>query len=235
MARIAAEDGITHMVATPHMFNGLSHNPPPEEVEGRIQALQEEIGDLLTLLPGNEVHIAHDIVEKAAAEQVISINRKNYMLIEFPSMNVPVGADELFYKLQINEIKPILVHPERNSEIQNRPSLVEKFVKRGAWIQVTAMSVTGEFGPTAQRCVATLLRHNCVHFIATDTHRASRRPPVLSAGRDAAAEIVGQEAARRLVEDYPRAVIEGKSLAVDESLPFEPAKKTSLISRLFQR
>ena len=44
MARIAAEDGITHMVATPHMFNGLSHNPEPAEIIERVEALQDAIG-----------------------------------------------------------------------------------------------------------------------------------------------------------------------------------------------
>ncbi len=233
MARIAAEDGITHMVATPHMFNGLSSNPEPDEITERVRSLQEEIGDSLILLPGNEVHIAHDIVEKAAADKVTPINRKNFMLIEFPSMNVPVGADGLFYKLQINGITPILVHPERNNQIQNEPSLVAEFIKRGARIQVTAMSITGEFGPTAHRCVDVLLRHNCVHVIATDTHRASRRPPVLSAGRNAAAEIIGEESARRLVEDNPRAVIEGELLDVGGPVPFEASKERSLMSRLF--
>ena len=168
MAGIAAEDGITHMVATPHMFNGLSHNPTPEEVADRVGLLQDEIGDLLTILPGNEVHVAHDIVEKAANGQVTPVNRKNYMPIEFPSMNVPMGAAELCYKLQINGITPILVHPERNVQIQNQPSLVSDFVNRGVRIQVTAMSVTGEFGTGAERCAETLLRHNCVHFLATE-------------------------------------------------------------------
>ena len=235
MARIAREDGITHMVATPHMFNGLSHNPEPDEVVARVEALQKEIGDLPKLLPGNEVHIAHDIVEKTEARQLTPINRKNYMLIEFPSMNVPVGVDELFYKLQINGITPILVHPERNSQIQNDPSTVAKFIERGARIQVTAMSITGEFGPAALRCVETLLKHNCVHVIATDTHRANRRPPVLSEGRAAAAALVGEAEAHKFVRDNPRAVIEGESIEVEPPVPFDGSSKKSLLTRLFRR
>ena len=231
MARIAEEDGIEQMVATPHMFNGLSHNPEPEEVVARVGALQKEIGGSLTLLPGNEVHIAHDIAEKAEANQVTKINQQTYMLIEFPSMNVPVGAEELFYRLQIRGIIPILVHPERNNQIQNRPSIVAGLIERGVRIQVTAMSITGEFGSAARRSVETLLRHNCVHVIATDTHRANRRPPILSAGRDAAAAIVGEEAARRLVEDNPRAVIQGDPIDPDPPLSFEPSPKPSFLSR----
>ena len=205
----------------------------PSEVVERVKALQEQIGDSLELLPGNEVHIAHDLVEKSTAEEITPINRKNYMLIEFPSMNVPVGADELFYKLQLSGVTPILVHPERNNQIQNQPSLVEAFIQRGARIQVTAMSITGEFGSVAQRCVEKLLRHNCVHVIATDTHRASHRPPVLSRGRDAAAEIVGEESARRMVEDNPLAVIKGESMQTSPPVPLEETRKGWFATRWF--
>jgi protein-tyrosine phosphatase len=234
MARLAAEDGITHMVATPHMFNGLSDNPEPQEVVARIGALQTEIGDSLALLPGNEVHIAHDLVEKLGAGSLTPINKKNYMLIEFPSMNVPVGAEGLFYRLQIQGIVPILVHPERNSQIQGHPSMVENFIDKGVRIQVTAMSLTGEFGSVARRSVETLLRHNCVHFIATDTHRATRRPPILSAGRDRAAKIVGEDTARKLVDDNPRAVVEGRSFDPGPPLPFSKAKSKPFLARLFR-
>ena len=209
-------------------------NPRPDEVLDRVEALQKEIGDALTLLPGNEVHIAHDIVEKAAAQEVTPINQKNYMLIEFPSMNVPVGAAGLFYKLQINGIVPILVHPERNAQVQNRPSIVAGFVERGVRIQVTAMSITGEFGNAARRCVETLLNHNCVHFIATDTHRPDRRPPVLSAGRATAAAIIGEEAARSLVEDNPLAAIRGETIDPGPPVGFEAQRKQTIFSRLFQ-
>ena len=87
--------------------------------------------------------------------------------------------------------------------------MVADFVQQGVYVQITAMSVTGEFGSAARNCAESLLRHNCVHFLATDTHRAERRPPVLSRGRDAAAEILGAERARKLVYDNPLAVMTG--------------------------
>src|SRR6187397_1121617 len=66
MARIAADDGITHMVSTPHMFNGLSNNPIPQEILNRVEDLNDAIGDIpLKILPGNEVHVSHEIVEQA--------------------------------------------------------------------------------------------------------------------------------------------------------------------------
>src|SRR6186713_1997498 len=102
MARLAAEDGIEQMVCTPHMFNGLSNNPEPAEITDRVAALQEAIdaaGCSLRVLPGNEVHISHEIAEQARTNRVTRLNHQNYMLVEFPSLMVPVGVDELFHRL----------------------------------------------------------------------------------------------------------------------------------------
>jgi protein-tyrosine phosphatase len=95
------------------------------------------------------------------------------------------------------------------------------------------MSMAGEFGAAAKKCADLLLKHNCVHFLATDTHRPSRRPPILSRGRDAAAKLVGQERARRLVYDNPLAVVKGRALNVEPPIPFE-TRKESFFSRLFK-
>lgn len=237
MARIAAEDGIEYMVSTPHMYNGLSHNPEPSEILERVAALNEAINnpDGLKILPGNEVHVSHDIAEQARNNRVTKINQRNYMLVEFPQLTVPVGADELFYKLLIQGVRPILVHPERNGQIQADPAIVAKYVQRGVYIQVTAMSVTGEFGPLARATAERLLRHNCVHFLATDMHRTKSRPPILSRGRDAAALVIGAAKAAVLVEDNPRAVINGETLRVEPVIPFGNGtrEKKSFFSRLF--
>jgi protein-tyrosine phosphatase len=237
MAGIAAEDGIEFMVATPHMFNGLSPNPEPTEIFDRVGTLNEAIKSGLKILPGNEVHVSHEIVEQARDNRVTRINAGSYMLVEFPQLTIPVGAEELFYKLLLQGVRPILVHPERNAQIQVSPGIVSRFIERGVYIQVTAMSVTGEFGPAAKMTADALLRHNCVHFLATDTHRTKSRPPILSRARDAAAELIGPDQARALVEDNPRAVINSEALRVSPPIPFgSPSKqKRSFFSRMFSR
>ena len=236
MAKIATEDGIEYMVSTPHMFNGLSSNPEPLEILERVAALNAAIsGKGLKILPGNEVHLSHEIVEQARTSRFTKINELNYMLVEFPQLTIPVGAAELLQQLYLEGFKPILVHPERNAQVQMDPSTVIRFIERGALIQVTAMSVTGEFGPAAKICSDALLRHNCVHFLATDTHRSKSRPPILSKGRDAAARIVGEHAAAALVDANPRAVINGDPVHAPAPIPFgSPAKpKRSFFLRFF--
>ena len=224
MAEIAAADGIEQIVATPHVFKGLSDDPEPAEVIDQVNALQAAVAAKLRILPGSEAHVTHDLAEQAKLQRVTTINRRNYLLVEFPQVTVPVGADEIFYKLQLQAIHPILVHPERNIQIQKQPSLVAGFVARGVFTQVTAMSIAGEFGTPAKKCAETLLQHNCVHFLASDAHRPSKRPPILSRGRDAAARIVGEEKARRLVYDNPLAVVEGRPLNVEKPVSFDSLK-----------
>ena len=238
MARIAASDGIHRMVCTPHMFNGISSNPEPSEVLDRVGALQEAIGkEGLRVMPGNEVHFSHQIIEKVRTRGVTNVNRQNYMLVEFPTLNVPVGAKELFEELLSNGVHPILVHPERNAQIQTRRSMVAEFVEQGVYVQLTAMSVTGEFGSAAKNCAESLLRHNCVHFLATDAHRAERRPPILSRGRDAAAAIIGAERAGKLVYTNPLAVITGGAIEAEPPLSYGTPLpgKTSFFGRLLGR
>jgi protein-tyrosine phosphatase len=241
MARVAAADGIQQICCTPHMFNGISDNPEPAEVIERVAKLQSDLEANgvtgLRVLPGNEVHVSHEIAEQARTNRVTKLNCQNYMLVEFPTMTVPIGADELFYRLQLNGVRPILVHPERNSQLQSRPSMVADFINRGVFIQVTAMSVTGEFGPGPNNCAESLLRHNCVHFLATDSHRAERRPPILSRGRDAAAAIIGAEKANRLVWDNPLAVVTGGVIHSEGVLPYggPQDKKPSFFGKFFGR
>ena len=92
-ALIATEDGVEFMVSTPHMFNGLSNNPEPSEILERVAALNEAINNSasIKILPGNEVHVSHEIAEQAKTNRVTKINSRNYMLVEFPQLTVPVG------------------------------------------------------------------------------------------------------------------------------------------------
>jgi protein-tyrosine phosphatase len=98
------------------------------------------------------------------------------------------------------------------------------------------MSVTGEFGTGPRQTAERLLRHNCVHFLATDCHRTERRPPILSRGRDAAARIIGEAAAHRLVYENPLAVVNGEALEIEAPIPFaagDKREKKGFLSRFF--
>ena len=81
-----------------------------------------------------------------------------------------------------------------------------------------------------------MLRRGLIHVLASDGHDVRYRPPILSEGVRAAAAEVGETAARRMVEDTPQAILDGKDVEFEEPGPPMPgrgfaARLRSLFSR----
>ena len=89
-------------------------------------------------------------------------------------------------------------------------------VQMGCLGQITAASLTGDFGRDARQAAEDLLRKQLVHFIASDAHSANGRSPVLSDAVRAAEKIVGKEQAKKMVTEYPQAIIEGRRPTLPE-------------------
>ena len=85
--------------------------------------------------------------------------------------------------------------------------------------QVTAMSLTGRFGHGVRRVVEKLIKKRLVHFIASDAHSINGRPPILSEALREAERMVGKEEARKMVSDYPRAILDGRRPDVPDPIP----------------
>jgi protein-tyrosine phosphatase len=65
-----------------------------------------------------------------------------------------------------------------------------------------------------------LLLHRLVHVIASDAHSIEGRPPILTPAVKAASKLVGEEEARRMVTEYPRAILDGRDPAVLPPIAF---------------
>jgi len=139
-------------------------------------------------------------------------------MVEFEFQGIPYMAEEALFQLLAKGIVPIISHPERNMEIGERPKRYYEMIRMGCLGQVTAMSLTGEFGPGVKKVAEKLLAHRLIHFIASDAHSINGRPPILSTGVKAAEKIVGKEEAQKMVTEYPQAIIEGKRPNIPEPL-----------------
>ncbi|HHT9161081.1 MAG TPA: tyrosine-protein phosphatase [Candidatus Brocadiia bacterium] len=217
MCRIASEDGIRKMVATPHILNGI-YDVKKKDILEKVEILNKLLKDNkieLEVLPGADVHLHEGIIEGLKKDEILTINNgRRYLLLEFPSQIIPVEARQVVFKLQVAGILPIISHPERNFAIQDNPELLTKFIEIGALLQVTAQSVTGEFGSREKKCAHWLLKHNMVHVLATDAHSINARPPILSIAVKKASKLLGEEKSRALVFENPLAIIEGRELRV---------------------
>lgn len=210
MARMAVADGITTVVASAHITPGVYHNSPDEIVaaaEAFARRLEDE-GIALAIIPGADVRITPEMLESDRFHLCIG-QTTPYVLIEFPHELVPPGSERLIARLRHRGLIPIITHPERNRTLQERPERLQALRALGCLAQVTAMSLTGEFGGRAQATVETMLAAGWVDAIATDAHDIRRRPPILSRGVARAAALIGAAAARRLAVDVPGAIVLG--------------------------
>jgi protein-tyrosine phosphatase len=79
-------------------------------------------------------------------------------------------------------------------------------------IQVTAGSVLGQMGKHAERMAHELLANRWVHFLATDAHNTTSRPPKMHAAFELVAKKYGPDYAHLLCLSNPLAAFMGKPL-----------------------
>ena len=211
MCRMAAADGITHQVATPHANDRYHYDRA--YLQGLLAHLQGLVGDTLKLSLGCDFHLSYDNLQDVLANPSrYAIEGTNYMLVELSNYSVPPQTTDCFLKLGDRGITTIITHPERNPILRENPQRVLEWAEQGCLIQMTGSALTGFWGERTRRAAHWLLEHDAVHVLATDAHDTEKRIPVLSTARDAAAEISGDEVAQALVEGNPRAVISSQPL-----------------------
>ena len=178
MAKEAVNQGIQVIYATPHHLNGQFENSAAE-VKMAVQLLNDLLSNHrigLEVRVGQEVRINGDLLERLKNWEILTLGDKGtYILVELPSNNVPAYTGNLLFDLQVEGLKPIIVHPERNSEIVQKPDILFDLVNNGALTQVTAASVAGKFGKTLQKFSLDLIDANLTHFVASDAHNISTR------------------------------------------------------------
>jgi protein-tyrosine phosphatase len=213
MCRMAAEDGIEHMVATPHANDRYFYER--EYLSDLLATLQQRVGPAPKLSLGCDFHLSFDNMQSAIAKpEPYCIGNSHYLLVEFSNFSIPAQVDEWFMQMRVKGFTPIITHPERNPLIQQNLERVGQWIELGCMVQVTASLFTGAWGARARQTAEWLLKHNAVHFMATDAHDIERRPPALSAAKKAVAKQFGEEVATALTEVNPSAVID------DRPLPF---------------
>jgi protein-tyrosine phosphatase len=208
MAEEAAAEGIAHVVCTPHASEQYPFNE--ELIRARYQELRERLRDTLELSLGCDFHLSADNIFDALANPLrYSINGKGYLMVEFPNREIGSHFDDALFKLQAAGYTIVVTHPERYPAVQVDPEILATWLRRGMLVQVTSSSLYGRFGSTAEALANELIDRDWVHFLATDGHRVSWRPPHLKKGYEYVKNRKGEETARRLCITNPQAAVEG--------------------------
>ncbi|WGZ96008.1 MAG: capsular biosynthesis protein [Candidatus Thiothrix putei] len=246
MARLAVADGTTHLACTPHIYPGVYANSTAT-IAPALQTLQAELDALdipLTLVMGADVHMVPEVMEGLKKGRIPTLHGSRYFLLE-PSHHVPVPH----FLAQIENFLnagyvPILTHPERLRWLDEHYDDFIQAARIGAWLQITAGAITGNFGPSAKKRTERLLSDGVVHIIASDAHSIDHRPPIMSGGVTEAIRLLRDEAeVIRMVKERPQAILDNAEpdllpapLGLGYSLPILLAgkfTKKSWFNRLF--
>jgi protein-tyrosine phosphatase len=236
-ARVAAADGVTTVVATPHYREGFYMNARPDVLAG-VEALNGRLraeGIALSVLPGAEVHISADLVERVKSGHAPTLADNGRTVLFELSMSQPQPDLENFvFQMRLAGLQVLFAHPERIAYFQDDVSRYEAVLRLGAFGQLTTGSVTGVFGESVVEFSEELVRKGLVHVMASDAHNTRGRPPVLSRAKERLSAWVGDELARRMVDEFPGAFLAGR----DPDFPATPEtsiRPRSWASRLFRR
>ena len=233
MCRMAAADGIEILATTPH-FRPTVYENGQENILLAVARLQQELdrkGIFLKLVPGVDILVSPEVLLFLEQNPRLLFGGR-YALIEFPAQSIPPSVEDFFFRMRLKGITPLISHPERNREVQDDPKMLERMVDIGALVQVTAMSLTGDFGDPARASAFRMVKSGLAHVVASDAHSPRHRAPILSKALRAMENLIGPEKAKMMVEETPLKILQGESVESFRSTD-DRSSPPSLLKRLF--
>ncbi len=180
MLRVAAEQGIRRMIATPHFYP--QYDTPASFLEKRDAAavrLREAMAqhrDLPQVDLGAEVYFFYGISESESLPQ-LTICKKRCILIEMPFMS---WTDEMYRELETiytqRGITPIIAHIDRYVRPWNTHGILRCLAQLPVLVQAN-----GDFfldKGTASMAMR-MLQADQIHLLGSDCHNMSTRKPSL--------------------------------------------------------
>jgi protein-tyrosine phosphatase len=211
MALDLASQGVTVLAATPHVRDDFPTTPEAmEEAVAEVRADFEANRVPVEVVHGAEVDLSLLwVIPPEELRRLTIAQTGRYLLLEFPYRGWPFALDSAVKRLVGLGVTPLLAHPERNPEVQDRPERVRDIVEAGALVQVTAASLEGSRDRAAQAAALRMLDLGLVHVLASDSHG----PHISREGMAAAAATLNDPAlARYLTVEAPGAIAAGEPI-----------------------
>ncbi|HAR4106833.1 TPA: polysaccharide biosynthesis tyrosine autokinase [Staphylococcus aureus] len=191
------------------------YTTPIEKVKSclnHIESLEEVQALNLKFYYGQEIRITDQILNDIDRKVINGINDSRYLLIEFPSNEVPHYTDQLFFELQSKGFVPIIAHPERNKAISQNLDILYDLINKGALSQVTTASLAGISGKKIRKLAIQMIENNLTHFIGSDAHNTEIRPFLMK-------DLFNDKKLRDYYEDMNGFISNAKLVVDDKKIP----------------
>ena len=226
MLEEAYRRGFTDIIATPHYMPGV-YTCNKLQIEKLINDLQKELYKKninLKIYIGTECYIAENL-DTLIKENIIStLNNSRYILFELPINTKVIFLDYIIDNLKQMELVPIIAHPERYEYIQQDPNILMDLINKGVLCQLNYGSLIGVHGRKAKDVSEILLKHNMVHFLATDCHAQRDLYDVIHEILDGLAQVISKEDIDNLININPKCVLENKDVYIKAPIFYNKKK-----------
>lgn len=220
MAELAAESGVTAIVATPHSnWKGVYTNYWDKQLRRDLVNFQKALVEAeiaVTIFSGMEIFGTPDVPELLREGKLITLAGSRYPLIEFPFQDYDQQATQVLADVTAMGYRPVVAHPERYRYAQEFPPLLNRWVEMGCLLQVNKGSLMGRFGPAAEMLALSLLDRGFAAFAASDAHSPVVRTTWMAGLRDFLCEEYSENLAQLLLVDNPQKVLEDAEIHLEE-------------------
>jgi len=199
MLKMAAEQGIQEVVATPHFY--AQRDYPQQflqrrnEAESRLRSAMQQYPDLPKLSIGAEVHffpgMGHSDLLTA-----LTIGSKKCMLIEMPDV---LWTEQNYRELEeIHSnfgIIPVIAHVDRYVSPFRSHGIPERLAELPVLIQANASFF---LKPWTRAMAMKMLRRDQIHLLGSDCHNLTSRAPNLGPALVQIRKCLGDDALSRI-------------------------------------
>jgi protein-tyrosine phosphatase len=203
--------GYATVVATPHIRTAMFENRKAD-LQQRFERFAEQTRDqpdMPELLLGAE-HFCDDVFWGLFEhDQALPYTGGKAALIELPPDHVPLGLDERVFRMQVRGVRPVLAHPERYPSLFGSTAPIERALEMGAVALLDLMSLTAKYGRRPRRTAERMLEEGAYYAACSDCHRPAD-VELVAESIERLQELVGDDDARALLSQHPRAILDGK-------------------------
>ena len=208
MLRCLAEQGVTHVIATPHFYP--NYDSPERFLRRRadahasLLAAMEGQNDLPQISLGAEVLFFRGMSESDLLPQ-LTIEKKRCILIEMPP---PPWSDAMYRELEAVRTKqgltPIIAHLDRYIG----PFRTHGIPQRLSELPVLVQANAGFFLKSSTASLAMkLLKADQIQLLGSDCHNLTTRPPEMGRAVQRIEEKLGQGTLDR-IRDYEHMILD---------------------------
>lgn len=210
MSRLAAEEGVHTVVATPK-WKATSFEPPLSlaECQRRLDKLRDEMREKLSFRLGFMMEFRTDLPLLLDSKGTsIALGGGRYILVSLPPFEAPPAADLVWEHLSRRGFSVVLARPECNLALRRNPSRLESWVERGVMLQIDAASINGAHGREIQLFVWQYIqKYERSVIVSSNARNSDLRRNSLACARESLVKELGAHRAGALLHETPKLIL----------------------------